>query len=348
MDPGFFPGLPQTPSHSRFIPPAQSHGPEPYTPLLGQQQQLHYYSPYAPVVPPGHFPMYQIPFNAPTQSSSTSFLPPGRLLQPVFNESAATQKRPVIANEPLATQKQPMTVPEPVASRTQTTQPDDSTDNERIAGTQKRRTRGGGNTQRARRRRLDENGLPTSGPANAASTTVSSSTLASTPTPTVPSNPIPTTDTCGVGLIQDHTRRSASPSKNPVFNSKIFRSKLKRDSKRSSHVATDVWFNLHPCEKKEKPPTPLQSDNDTIIKKRPHVNDAPFLACRFCIEHGKWHAWKNTNGQTETMRDHMQNEHWAEYCQSVLSERLKGWESIQKDFCNSGPSTHCNHVTPVI
>jgi hypothetical protein len=41
-----------------------------------------------------------------------------------------------------------------------------------------------------------------------------------------------------------------------------------------------------------------------------------------------WHAWKNTNGQTENMRKHLHEAHWPVYRELVISNKLKGWEAV--------------------
>lgn len=41
-----------------------------------------------------------------------------------------------------------------------------------------------------------------------------------------------------------------------------------------------------------------------------------------------WRAWLNRNGQTENIRDHLIDAHWDTFRETVLVEKLKGWENI--------------------
>ncbi|KAJ4475427.1 hypothetical protein C8R41DRAFT_869919 [Lentinula lateritia] len=110
-------------------------------------------------------------------------------------------------------------------------------------------------------------------------------------------NPTATAEVCGIGPILAHTQRPLSPSKNPALNSRIFRAMAKKTGQGSGQVASDVWYNVCPYSK--------------LISGI-----------------GKWHAWKNTNGQSDGIRDHLQKEHWDLYCETVLKEKLKGFEKI--------------------
>ncbi|KAJ3925910.1 MAG: hypothetical protein NXY57DRAFT_967121 [Lentinula lateritia] len=139
-------------------------------------------------------------------------------------------------------------------------------------------------------------------------------------------NPTATAEVCGIGPILAHTQRPPSPSKNPALNSRIFRAMAKKTGQGSGQVASDVWYNVCPCESRKQPSTPLPPYK--MDKKCPNIDDGQYLACQFCIGIGKWHAWKNTNGQSDGIRDHLQKEHWDLYCETVLKEKLKGFEKI--------------------
>ncbi|KAJ7468179.1 hypothetical protein FB451DRAFT_389795 [Mycena latifolia] len=54
------------------------------------------------------------------------------------------------------------------------------------------------------------------------------------------------------------------------------------------------------------------------------------LACRLCPadSDNTWIVWRNTHGQTTTIRKHLQSQH-GRYCwEMVVLKQLKGWETV--------------------
>jgi hypothetical protein len=41
-----------------------------------------------------------------------------------------------------------------------------------------------------------------------------------------------------------------------------------------------------------------------------------------------WQVWKNTEGQTSLIREHLNTKHHTIYCETIAIKRLKGWETI--------------------
>ncbi|KAM5532394.1 hypothetical protein V8D89_009926, partial [Ganoderma adspersum] len=59
---------------------------------------------------------------------------------------------------------------------------------------------------------------------------------------------------------------------------------------------------------------------------KPSEKECDFVACRFCKK--QWSTWVCKNGMTTTIRDHFQNHHYEEWRQSVIENKLKGWEEL--------------------
>ena len=53
------------------------------------------------------------------------------------------------------------------------------------------------------------------------------------------------------------------------------------------------------------------------------------------------------NGMTTTIRDHFQNHHYEEWCQSVIENKLKGWEELaSKPPAGSDATAHTGTLEP--
>ncbi|KAJ6615846.1 hypothetical protein B0H10DRAFT_1949585 [Mycena sp. CBHHK59/15] len=95
----------------------------------------------------------------------------------------------------------------------------------------------------------------------------------------------------------------------------------------SGAAATDVWFFIRGVDTPvapEKLPEPQPSDmEETRLDKKVF----PYLACRFCpVE--KWTTWKNVEGQTASIRHHLETVHGRVWREIVYHRHLKGWETI--------------------
>ncbi|KAJ6538757.1 hypothetical protein B0H10DRAFT_1971341 [Mycena sp. CBHHK59/15] len=51
------------------------------------------------------------------------------------------------------------------------------------------------------------------------------------------------------------------------------------------------------------------------------------VACRFCPL-DKWRTWKNVDGQTSVIRDHLKADHYRVWVDVVFHKKLKGWNTI--------------------
>ncbi|KAI1783161.1 hypothetical protein LXA43DRAFT_1067898 [Ganoderma leucocontextum] len=89
--------------------------------------------------------------------------------------------------------------------------------------------------------------------------------------------------------------------------------------------ASDVWFHLyHLLGSREEPPQ--RPDDQPRMYDKPSDKDCTFVACRLCKK--RWSTWLCKNGMTATIRDHFQIHHYEEWRQSVIDNRLKGWEDL--------------------
>ncbi|KAF5378856.1 hypothetical protein D9615_006941 [Tricholomella constricta] len=96
-------------------------------------------------------------------------------------------------------------------------------------------------------------------------------------------------------------------------------------SKKSSSVASDVWYCTMRAISKDKPNTVNRPSQMELYRERP--KDA-----LYCVE-----------GQTASIRDHLHMKHWKVYRELVVAEKLKGWEETARlgpDYRPNGSETH--------
>ncbi|KAJ6631140.1 hypothetical protein B0H10DRAFT_1938681 [Mycena sp. CBHHK59/15] len=93
----------------------------------------------------------------------------------------------------------------------------------------------------------------------------------------------------------------------------------------SGASATDVWTFVCGVHTDAAPPTPLLPLEMTPI--RPDKKKFSHLACR-CCSLDKWRTWKNVDGQTMAIRDHLKAAHSKVYREIVLTKKLKGFETL--------------------
>ncbi|KAJ6597887.1 hypothetical protein B0H10DRAFT_1959640 [Mycena sp. CBHHK59/15] len=93
----------------------------------------------------------------------------------------------------------------------------------------------------------------------------------------------------------------------------------------SSASATDVWYFVRGVHTDAKPATPLSEIEMT--PKRPDRKEFSHVACRFCPL-DKWRTWKNVDGQTSVIRDHLKADHYRVWVDVVFHKKLKGWNTI--------------------
>ncbi|KAF5375571.1 hypothetical protein D9615_009215 [Tricholomella constricta] len=123
------------------------------------------------------------------------------------------------------------------------------------------------------------------------------------------------------------------------FTFESFRS-VATKSKKSSSVASDVWYCTMRAISKDKPNTVNRPSQMELYRERP--KDALYVACRLCKD-SNWHAWKCVEGQTASIRDHLHMKHWKVYRELVVAEKLKGWEETARlgpDYRPNGSETH--------
>lgn len=237
------PGLTNTSSNSQ---PTHSTTSFQHPPAFPYPYPYVHYLPKSPHAVPSH--LYHL--STPSSSSSIPSVPSP---DPLFQER-------LFQSLPWYPPQQPPTEPSP----------DQLSDNEQVDDTRKRQKRNQGNRGRRRRRTM---AVPTLAKEN--------DSALDTPEPPAHFSAMATADVCGVGLIPNHTQRPPSPSKNPALNSRIFHAMAKKTGRGSTNVASDVWYNICPCDSKQQPSMPLP--HYKMDKKRPKVQNAPFLACRFCM-----------------------------------------------------------------
>ncbi|KAJ3002031.1 hypothetical protein NUW54_g6071 [Trametes sanguinea] len=111
-----------------------------------------------------------------------------------------------------------------------------------------------------------------------------------------------------------------------------FQSLLSRHDTTTDASASDVWYFVYGIRERQEP------ENRPV--DQPHSRekpDAPFLACRLCT---RWQTWKCSHGQTKGIRRHMRKYHYEQWTKTIVSERLKGWESVvQQHPAEAGPRT---------
>ena len=60
-------------------------------------------------------------------------------------------------------------------------------------------------------------------------------------------------------------------------------------------------------------------------------------------QHGIWHVWKNTEGMTVAIREHLKGYHEKQWRETVVAQRLKGWEELSG---MAGPAPTRRHHEP--
>ncbi|KAL7282477.1 hypothetical protein ACG7TL_003948 [Trametes sanguinea] len=103
-----------------------------------------------------------------------------------------------------------------------------------------------------------------------------------------------------------------------------FHSLLSRHHANSDASASDVWYFVYAIQDRQEP--------DRRPVDQPHMKekpDAPFIACRFCA---RWQTWKCSHGQTKSIRRHMRKYHFEQWTQTIVSEKLKGWEELSQQL----------------
>ncbi|KAJ8456137.1 hypothetical protein ONZ45_g18814 [Pleurotus djamor] len=147
------------------------------------------------------------------------------------------------------------------------------------------------------------------------------------------SEPLNETDSApaiGYGPVHE-SLESQAEALHPVFTSKLFGRERK-----TSWVATDIWNAIRPVPSASQDACSPLEDDDKRWSKQPTPAEGSHLACRYCEKIGKWHAWRNVDGQNKTIRNHMRNAHWKEYRDDVHTNDLKVLvfknPSLEKDF----------------
>ncbi|KAJ7794573.1 hypothetical protein B0H14DRAFT_2621774 [Mycena olivaceomarginata] len=93
----------------------------------------------------------------------------------------------------------------------------------------------------------------------------------------------------------------------------------------SSASATDVWFFVRGVNSNAVPTSPPEPSE--MLIKRPDKMEFSHLACRFCSLE-RWSTWKNVDGQTPAIRNHLKAEHGKIWRVLVLLKQIKGGETI--------------------
>lgn len=108
--------------------------------------------------------------------------------------------------------------------------------------------------------------------------------------------------------------------------------------------ATHVWFFVRGLSNREIGQAPPLAPPSM---KQPSTAEFPVLGCRLCTSvtsivclqfywlflgysYPKWTTWKNCDGQTKTIRNHLESAHQLLWEELVIVYKLKGWETIQE------------------
>ncbi|PPR04216.1 hypothetical protein CVT24_013300 [Panaeolus cyanescens] len=308
------PSTPFTPSSS-FI-PYQSHYPA-SIPFLGNSYQPHHLQspsfiqqPYIPPPPPvlplanttnfvNHTPAS---LSASSSTSSTS-----KRKNAPSGQPAAKRARPAASSTTVSTK--PKT---PLVNHT----PASLSASSSTSSTSKRKNAPSGQPAAKRAR-----------PA-ASSTTVS----------TKPKTPLPVPAAYGVGpslpapSVTNDT--SQDPSQPPVFSCLADEadithgSILTPDPTRTDHsLASDVWYCTRGLVSNQKP-AQMSSDWEKRSRQRPDKEKYKFLGCILCPFDSAWTTWKNTEGQSKTIRNHLHKHHFKIWRELVVMHELKGWDIL--------------------
>ncbi|OBZ72686.1 putative AC transposase [Grifola frondosa] len=130
---------------------------------------------------------------------------------------------------------------------------------------------------------------------------------------------VPQATVDGVGPSTPH------PSLNPGPSETIYGSLMRRPSQSHKTIAaSDVWYFMRGLDTDKKPSSLPR--NESTFKERPR--DKKWVGCRLC--QSQWKVWKCTHGQTDAIRTHLKREHFKCWRDTVILERLKGWEDLAK------------------
>ncbi|KAL0568490.1 hypothetical protein V5O48_013490 [Marasmius crinis-equi] len=132
----------------------------------------------------------------------------------------------------------------------------------------------------------------------------------------------------GVGPSQS---ASTAPLTSATPSTENLGSKIEEHRESRTKGATDVWFFFEGVNvlrvgwEGGTPPPPI--DDNPESEKRPSPKQYQHLLCRLC-DREDWSTYKNTDGQSSTLRDHLKREHLVVWKNTVKTRKLKGWETI--------------------
>ncbi|CDO71217.1 hypothetical protein BN946_scf184863.g12 [Trametes cinnabarina] len=127
-----------------------------------------------------------------------------------------------------------------------------------------------------------------------------------------------------------------------------FQSLLHRSANTESDElnASDVWWFMYTIQSRDTP----TADERLSLQQQPHSRTKPrpkevAVACRLCEADGGWHTWKCGNGQTQTIREHLQKHHYQTWHKVVVEEKLKGWEKLVTSATMADPTGRAHPST---
>ncbi|KAF5319548.1 hypothetical protein D9619_008318 [Psilocybe cf. subviscida] len=107
----------------------------------------------------------------------------------------------------------------------------------------------------------------------------------------------------------------------------LFESVIPRNTNVSGADASDVWYFVRGLIAEEKPAVaPIA---EPVSRKQPDRKMYNFLLCRLC-GFDIWHTWKNSDGQTTTIRQHLLKHHQLSWEDMVIKEQLKNWQTVEQ------------------
>ncbi|PPR07616.1 hypothetical protein CVT24_004169 [Panaeolus cyanescens] len=180
------------------------------------------------------------------------------------------------------------------------------------------------------KRKNTPNSQPTAKRARPAASSATVSTQSKTP---VPSLPVPAAHGVGPSLPAPNATIDTS-SQPPAFSCLtdeadiIHRSLLTPDPTHTDHsLASDVWYCTCGLVSNQKPAQMLP-DWEKRSRQRPDKEKYKYLGCILCPFDRAWTTWKNTEGQSKTIQNHLHKHHFKIWRELVVMHQLKGWDAL--------------------
>ncbi|KAF8505585.1 hypothetical protein F5888DRAFT_451121 [Russula emetica] len=119
-------------------------------------------------------------------------------------------------------------------------------------------------------------------------------------------------------IVQPPVNSLSAPSASTQVSPTLYPSlRANREPRERSAAATDVWYFCRSSDSELRPTDLPSPDQEPTLTRKPCT---PFVSCKLCKE---WQVYKNTDGITTTMRNHLKRRHSEEYERVVSLLKLK-------------------------